>query len=79
MAEDSDFVRVRTKNGFETSVSRAYLEGLEESKDHTVLKEDAESGAAFGRVRAITRKGGRPLLPVTSVDEEAAKKSEETK
>ncbi len=67
MAEP-ELVRVRTKSGYETTTSRTHAET---SDDLTVLDEPATTG--YGRVRPVTRKDGRPILPTTTVDEEALK------
>lgn len=77
MADGDEFVRVQTENGLETSVSRVYLESLKETGDDEGLKvlEDQPAALGYGRTLDVTRAGGRPLLPTTTVDEEAAKKA----
>ena len=67
---DNDLVRVRTKTGIETNVSRLVAE---DSEDLTILDEPAQ--VAFGRPRVATRKDGRPILPSTTVEQEATKKA----
>lgn len=75
-----EFVRIRGKNGLETSVPQAYLDGLEKDdlSQVEILKGEPTTGA-FGRTLPVTRKGGRQVLPVTTVDEEVRKKTEENK
>lgn len=65
---EPELVRVRTKTGYETTVSRVHAEA---SDDLTIL--DESPGEVFGRSRPIARKGGRPILPPTSVDAEVTK------
>lgn len=81
MADGDEFVRVQTENGLETSVSRAYLDSLKESGDDGGLKvlEDQPAALGYGRTIDVTRSGGRPLLPTTSVDEEVAKQKSSQK
>lgn len=66
----SELVRVRTKSGVETNVSRVVAEN---SDDLTILDEPAQ--VAANRPRPATRKGGRPILPATTVETETKKKS----
>jgi hypothetical protein len=63
----TEFVRISTENGHETSVSKTWAE-ISGAK---VLK-DADAVDTRGRPLPETRKGGRPLLPQTSVDAESA-------
>lgn len=63
----TEFVRISTENGHETTVSKTWAE-ISGAK---VI--DADAVDTRGRPLPETRKGGRPLLPQTSVDAEAAK------
>jgi hypothetical protein len=62
----TEFVRIRTENTMETTVSRTWAEisGAE------VI--DSPAVDAHGKPLAESRKDGRPVLPRTSVDEAAA-------
>lgn len=65
-------VRVRVdKSGMETTVTRAYAEMTE---GLTIL-DDVAATDTYGRVLPETRKGGRPVLEETTVDQAAAKKT----
>lgn len=65
----SDFVRVSLPNGHEATFSRVFAE----SEGLQVL--DAPATNSRGVPLPATRKGGRPLKPVTTVSKEAAKKA----
>ena len=67
-----ELVRVRTKTGFETTVSRTHAEA---SSDLTILDEPATSGS--GRARPVTRTNGRRVKPRTTVAKKAAAKKAE--
>jgi hypothetical protein len=64
------FVRVRTENMMETSMSRAYAEaaGVE-------ILDGEDAVDVRGRPLPVTRKGGRRVLPRTSVNQEAARRA----
>lgn len=66
------FVRVRTSNGYESTLAADYVAGLEKGSVE-ILDEPATSSA--GRPRAATRRGGRPAKPRTTVKKAAAKKT----
>lgn len=65
----TDFVRVSLPNGHEVTLSRDYVEGT----GLTVL--DVPATNSRGVPLSATRKGGRRLKPVTTVEKEAAKKT----
>jgi len=67
----SDFVRVRLPNGREASMPRGYVEGHASGLE--VLDEPATNRR--GRPLPVSRKGGRPAKPATTVSKEAAKKA----
>ena len=63
-----ELVRVRTATGFETTVGRVHAQA---SSDLTIL-DDEPVREMFGRTQPITRAGGRPLKPKTTVAKKAA-------
>lgn len=63
------FVRVRLPNGYETTLSAAFVEG---TPGLEVLDEPATNSR--GLPLKATRKNGRPVKTRTSVSKEAAKK-----
>lgn len=68
----STFVRVRLPNGREASLNADYVKGLGAGALE-VLDEPATD--LRGRPRPVSRKGGRPVKPATTVSKEAAKKA----
>jgi hypothetical protein len=69
----TEFVRISTENGHEATVSKTWAE-ITKAK---VLK-DADAVDTRGRPLPESRAGGRPLLPRTTVDAEAAKSAKNT-
>lgn len=69
----SDFVRVSLPNGHEATFPRVYAE----SNGLTVI--DAPATNSRGVPLSATRKGGRRLKPVTTVEKEVAKKKAASK
>lgn len=67
----SEFVRVRNPNGYESTLSKAYVEGIK--GDVEVL--DVPATNTWGRPLAATRRNGRPAKPRTTVRKAAAKKT----
>lgn len=67
----SDFVRVALPNGHEATLSRAYVDGLDDAPK--VL--DAPATNSRGVPLPATRKGGRPLKLSTTVATEAVRKT----
>ena len=68
---DHGFVRVRTSNGYESSLSADYVAGLEKGAVE-ILDEPATNAA--GKPLSATRRDGRPAKPRTTVKKAAAKK-----
>lgn len=66
----AELVRVRTKTGVETNVSRSVAE---KSSDLEILDEPAQ--VSFNKPRSATRTGGRRPKPHTTVAEAAGKKA----
>lgn len=66
-----EFVRVRTSNGYEATLSQAYVDGI--AGDVEVLDEPATNSS--GRPLAATRRNGRPAKKRTTVKKAAAKKA----
>ena len=74
----SDFVRVRTSNGYESSLPATYVEGLKDAEgDVEILDEPATN--SWGRPLSATRRHGRPAKKRTSVKKAAAKKTAASK
>lgn len=66
-----EFVRVRTSNGYEATLSQLYVDGIK--GDVEVLDEPATN--SWGRPLAATRRNGRPAKRRTTVKKAAAKKA----
>jgi hypothetical protein len=66
-----EFVRVRTSNGYETTLSQAYVDSIK--GDVEVLDEPATN--SWGRPLPATRRNGRRAKPRTTVKKAAAKKA----
>lgn len=64
-----EFVRIRTENGMESTISATYAEGLEGVE---ILDEPATN--SWGRPLPATRQNGRPAKPRTTVTKAAARK-----
>lgn len=64
------FVRVRLPNGYEASLSEAYVSGTE-----GVVVIDAPATDLRGRPLPVSRKNGRRVKPRTTVKKAAAKKA----
>lgn len=67
----SEFVRVRMPNGFEASLSRAFVDGLDGALE--VL--DAPATNLRGVPLPASRKNGRRIKPRTTVEKEVANKA----
>lgn len=67
----SEFVRVRLPNGYEVSLSAAFVDGLDGALE--VL--DAPATNSRGVPLAATRKNGRRIKPRTTVEKEVVKKA----
>lgn len=65
-----EFVRVRTENGYESTVSKAYADSVEGIE---VIDEPATN--SWGRPLPATRRNGRRAKPRTTVKKAAAKKT----
>ena len=68
----TDFVRVQQENGLEVTLSADYVAGLGDEAPKVL---DAPATNSRGVPLPATRKGGRPLLPSTTVDAEVASKA----
>lgn len=69
----SEFVRVRNPNGYESTLSKAYVEGIK--GDGVEVLDDVPATNTWGRPLAATRRNGRPAKPRTTVKKAAAKKT----
>lgn len=65
-----EFVRIRTENGMESTISAAYAEGVEGVE---IIDEPATN--SWGRPLPATRQNGRPAKPRTSVKAAASKRA----
>ena len=68
----SEFVRVRSAAGKESTISQAFVDGLEKGAVE-ILDEPATN--TWGRVLPATSKNGRAEKPRTTVSQSAKKKS----
>lgn len=68
----SEFVRVRNPNGYESTLSAAYVAGL---KGDVEVLDDVPATNSWGRPLPATRQHGRPAKPRTTVKKAAAKKA----
>lgn len=68
---DTEFVRVRTTNGYESTLASSYVAGLEDGAVEII---DEPATNSWGRPLAATRRNGRPAKRRTTVKKAAAKK-----
>lgn len=66
----TEFVRVRLANGYEATLSKAYVDGLTNDSLEVL---DVPATSSRGVPLPATRRNGRPVKPRTTVNEEAAK------